>query len=59
MRMRISLTFTDLAKLLVNGKVETDGSMLSVSRPSYLTWKSHLMDYGGFVRFTVDESRTS
>jgi hypothetical protein len=34
MRVNISLTFSDLAKLAADGKVEKDGNTLTVSRSS-------------------------
>ena len=56
MRMNIPLTFSDLAKLAANGKIEKDGNTLSVSRP-ILPYVSVSPDgLWGSVRFTVDES---
>jgi hypothetical protein len=55
-RMDISLTFSDLAKLAANGKVEKDGNTLSVSRPILPAVSVSPDGLWGFVRFTVDES---
>ena len=54
--MNISLTFSDLAKLAANGKVEKDGNTLSVSRPILPDVAISADGLRGFVRFTVDES---
>jgi hypothetical protein len=56
MCMDIFLTFRDLAKLAVNGKVEKDGNTLSVSRPILPDVSVSPDGLRGFVRFTVDES---
>jgi hypothetical protein len=56
MCMNISLTFSDLTKLAVNGKVEKDGNTLSVSRPILPDVETSADGLRGFVRFTVDES---
>jgi hypothetical protein len=55
--MDISLTFSDLAKLAANGKVEKDGNTLSVSRPILPDVKMSADGLRGFVRFTVNESK--
>ena len=54
--MKINLTFSDIAKLAVNGKVEKDGNTLSVSRPILPDVSVSPDGLRGFVRFTVDES---
>jgi hypothetical protein len=54
--MKISLTFSDLAKLAVNGEVEKDGTTLSVSRPVLPDVSVSADGRRGFVRFTLDES---
>jgi hypothetical protein len=54
--MKVDLTFSDLAKLAVNGKVEKDGNTLSVSRPILPDVSVSPDGLQGFVRFTVDES---
>jgi hypothetical protein len=50
------LTFSDLAKLAANGKVEKDGNTLSLSRPILPAVSVSPDGLRGFVRFTVDES---
>jgi hypothetical protein len=54
--MNISLTFSDLAKLAVNGKVEKDGNTLSVSWPILSDVSVSADGTQGFVRFSMDES---
>ena len=54
--MKISLTFSDLAKLAANGEVEKDGTTLSVSRPILPDVSVSADGRRGFVRFTLDES---
>jgi hypothetical protein len=56
MRMDIYLTFSDLAKLAANGKVEKDENTLSVSRPILPAVSVSPDGLRGSVRFTVDES---
>ena len=56
MCMNIYLTFTDLAKLAADGKVEKDGNTLSVSRTILPDVEISADGLRGFVRFTVDES---
>ena len=54
--MNMQLTFADLAKLAVHGKVEKDGNTLSVGRPILPDVKISPDGLQGFVRFTMDES---
>jgi len=54
--MNIYLTFSDLTKLAVNGKVEKDGNTISVSRPILPDVETSADGLRGFVRFAVDES---
>ena len=56
MRVNIYVTFTDLAKLAADGKVEEDGNTLSVSRTILPHVEISADGLRGFVRFTVDES---
>jgi hypothetical protein len=57
--MDIPLTWGDLVKLASNGKVEKDGNTLSVSRPILPDLQISADGLRGFVRFTVDESKSN
>jgi hypothetical protein len=54
--MNISLTFSDLTKLAVNGKVQKDGNTLTVGRPILPDVSVSADGLRGFVHFAVDES---
>jgi hypothetical protein len=58
-RMDIPLTWVDLVKLASSGKVEKDGNTLSVSRPVLPDLQISADGLRGFVRFTVDESKSN
>jgi hypothetical protein len=58
-RMDIPLTWGDLVQLASNGKVEKDGNTLTVSRPVLPDLQTSADGLRGFVRFTVDESKSN
>jgi hypothetical protein len=57
--MDIPLTWGDLVELASKGKVEKDGNTLSVSRPVLPDLQISADGLRGFVRFTVDESKSN